>query len=99
MTPSLLDIQFLGLLTAVILLRAALPTRFQRWIGPLASAVLIGLASLPTLALIGGLAVLYLYPLGPLIQRAKRRGDDPKAGRLPTNEAFMSVLGGFARWA
>ena len=79
MNLSLLDPAFLGLLVAVIALRAVAPARAQGVVGALASAALIGFASLSTLVLIGGIAVFYLYPLVLLIRARKVAGGQAAA--------------------
>jgi len=74
MSPSLLNVRFLLLLLALIAARRLLPARFRTLIGPLGSAVLIGLASLATLTAIGGIALFYLFPLHRLNVGIRQRG-------------------------
>jgi len=70
---SLLDLQFVLLLLAIVVGRKLLPSQHHVRFAGLASAVLIGLASLPTLVALGGVTVLYLLPARMLIVRAKAR--------------------------
>lgn len=71
----MLNAPFIGILTGVCLARVVVPKRHFVAFGAIASAVLIGAASLETLALIGGTALVVLYPIGTLIDRARASGD------------------------
>ena len=62
-SPSLLDYRFLTLLTLAILVRRLIPPGRFALYGAVSSVLLIGLASLPSLLAIGGITLLYLYPL------------------------------------
>lgn len=79
MSPSLLDVRFLGLLAALILARRLVPARYATPLGALGSALLIGLASLPSLIAIGGITLLGLYPLHLVMNSL--RGRRPRARR------------------
>ncbi|MHC4860451.1 MAG: MBOAT family O-acyltransferase [Planctomycetota bacterium] len=82
LSPSLLDLRFLGLLVAVVVLRPLVPIRWFPAFGALASVALIGIASPATLIAIGAVTLGYLYPLRLLICRAKRgAGGKPAAKR------------------
>lgn len=82
MSPSLLDIRFLALLTLMILVRRLVPSRWFTQYGALCSILLIGFASLPSLLTIGGVTLLYLYPLHLLMN--KLRDDGKRAGLRKT---------------
>ena len=76
MSASLVDVKFIGLLAALILIRPCVPGRWYAVFGALSSAVLIGLASPPTLLIVVGVTLGYLYPLHLISLRARRRGAD-----------------------
>jgi alginate O-acetyltransferase complex protein AlgI len=72
-SPSLLDIWFIFLLAAVILVRRFVPPSRFVLFGAISSILLIGLASLPSLIVIGGITLLYLYPLHLWMNHLKDR--------------------------
>lgn len=81
MSPSLLDWRFVGLMALAALLRAFVPKRWYLALGLSACVALIGVSSPETLALIGGTALLILYPISLLISRAKS-GPEPARAKL-----------------
>jgi alginate O-acetyltransferase complex protein AlgI len=81
MSPSLLNLPFLGLLLCVGLLRPLIPSRFFALFGAVASSLLIGLASPITLLISGGVSVLYLYPTHLIDRRMRRSGSSDETRR------------------
>jgi len=90
MSASLLDPTFLALLTVVALGRRLVPTRSFAVFGALASALLVSLASPITLLIIGGITVLYLYPLHLLNNRLR---DRPNGDRLRRGAVVVGATG------
>jgi alginate O-acetyltransferase complex protein AlgI len=79
MTPSLLDLKFVGLLALIALARSFVPPRFYIGFGVLSSALVLGLAAPKTLLVISGVTLLYLYPLHYLIA-ARGKTENSSAG-------------------
>lgn len=71
MTPGLLDLRFIALMTLVCALRPVIPDRRFATFGAVSSVLLVGLASPTTLAVIGGVTVLWLFPLHRLTQELR----------------------------
>jgi len=63
LSASLLDLNFVLLLCIVGMLRALWPRSHYALFVALSSALVVGLASLPTLLAISGITLLYLYPV------------------------------------
>jgi len=93
-TPSLLDPRFILLLAVAALLRRFVPDRWLLPYGAAVSVVLMGLASPRTLLLLGGIALLVLYPLAQLLRRVRTRPAGDKTARflLGAGVAFILVL-------
>jgi alginate O-acetyltransferase complex protein AlgI len=70
---SLLDARFVLLLCGLALARTVWPSRHQRWLILLGSALAIGLGSPRTLLLISGITVVFIYPMNRLLKIATDR--------------------------
>lgn len=92
LSPSLLDIRFVGLLVAIGLIRPLIPKGWQTRFGAAASAALIGFASPPTLALLGGSTLLILYPLSILIRRSRADGTLKTRGKAVLIAGIVTVV-------
>ena len=82
LSPSLLDVRFVALLGGVVLLRILFAKRWNAAIGAAASALIIGIASWQTLALIGGTMLFIAYPLVLAMRRARQRKSGEHPGRV-----------------
>jgi alginate O-acetyltransferase complex protein AlgI len=83
---SLLDLKFLGLLTVVAISRPLWPVRHYPLCAAIASAVLIGLASPTTLAVILFLSIAIIYPAFRLLSLAHER-------KWPRWQARLTLFG------
>jgi hypothetical protein len=62
MTLSLLDVKFIVLIAALGFIRSIIPSRYYLALGIIGSATLLGLASVQSLLVVGGIAIFYLHP-------------------------------------
>jgi alginate O-acetyltransferase complex protein AlgI len=79
MQLSLLDLRFVILLVAVAVIRRWCPARYLPYFGAGVSAVLVGIASWHTLAVISGITLGYLYPVHLIAIRLRARGGSAEA--------------------
>jgi alginate O-acetyltransferase complex protein AlgI len=73
MELSLLDIKFVGILALVATARKFCPVRYYPQYGVAVSALLVGVASVKTLAIITLITLLYLYPVHLLWRHLRAR--------------------------
>ncbi len=92
-TLSLLDPVFLGLLALVVASRLVTPRSWHSVIGAVASVAIVGFASPATLALIGGLTLLVLYPLAIGMARLRKAGSAAGRRRALLGFGAVAVLG------
>jgi alginate O-acetyltransferase complex protein AlgI len=94
MELSLLDLKFVLVLSAVALGRRFCPRRYDPAFGLAASAALVGIASLRTLAVISCLTLFYLYPVLILYRRVRCMEPRPRFYRwlLPASIAGLVIL-------
>jgi alginate O-acetyltransferase complex protein AlgI len=81
MDLSLLDGKFIVVLMFLAVARRYCPERRRAAFGALASAVVVGLGSVPTLLAIALTTMLYLYPVHLLFRRLKKRHAQVAASR------------------
>jgi alginate O-acetyltransferase complex protein AlgI len=90
---SMVDAGFIGALLVAIGLRWFTPAKWHVLIGVAVSAAVIGYVSKPTLALLGGTALL-IYPLGRWI--GARRESHPRAAKWGLGLGIAAILGTWA---
>jgi alginate O-acetyltransferase complex protein AlgI len=88
---SLVSAAFVATLGAVALLRAALPARWRVVVAAAASALLVGIGSPATLALLAGLLLFVVYPASRLI--VARRETSPRTARFVLGLGIAVTLG------
>lgn len=95
--PSLLNPQFLLLLAGLIVVRPLVPVRWYPLFGAVASAVVIGWTSPVTLAVIGGVALLLLYPVNLIVGALQQGGHSgtARAVRITAIVLLVAFMIGF----
>ncbi len=72
MSPSLLSPAFLALIAIVVMARALIPARYSLSVGLIGAMAAIGITSPNTLLTIGGVSLLYLYPVHLVLSRISK---------------------------
>jgi len=82
MSASYLNLEFVLLVCGLSLLRTIWPDKYYASLLAVSSVLVIGLASPPTLLVIAGVTLFYLYPLHKLQRALEKRGSSKAAYRF-----------------